>query len=160
MIFGAIPPPRNFAKIRTRGGRGLQPEQPKDSIPPWGHSGTRRRGRRLCRSRAGAAKRRWCASAGRTRGAFAGTAGNGHYAGRHGGRFRRGKPGRSCRAAGRQRGAGGAWPRGAHKGRVSGATARGGHVPGGGARAVYGGFPGRTRGRRKPGGGIRRAGRV
>ena len=26
------------------------------------------------------------------------------------------------------------------------------------ARAVYGGFPGRTRGRRKPGGGIRRAG--
>lgn len=40
----SIPPPRNFAKIRTRGGRGLQPEQPKDSIPPWGHSGTRRRG--------------------------------------------------------------------------------------------------------------------
>ena len=70
LIFGAIPPPRNFAKIRTRGGRGLQPEQPKDSIPPWGHSGTRRRGRRLCRSRAGAAKRRWCASAGRTRAGF------------------------------------------------------------------------------------------
>ena len=44
MIFGAIPPPRNFAKIRTRGGRGLQLEQPKDSIPPWGHSGARRRG--------------------------------------------------------------------------------------------------------------------
>lgn len=33
MIFGAIPPPRNFAKIRTRGGRGLLPVQPKDSIP-------------------------------------------------------------------------------------------------------------------------------
>lgn len=42
MIFGAIPPPRNFAKIRTRGGRGLLPVQPKDSIPPWGHTGTRR----------------------------------------------------------------------------------------------------------------------
>lgn len=36
MIFWAIPPPRNFAKIRTRGGRGLLPVQPKDSIPPWG----------------------------------------------------------------------------------------------------------------------------
>ena len=42
MIFGAIPLPQNFAKIRTRGGRGLLPVQPKDSIPPWGHTGTRR----------------------------------------------------------------------------------------------------------------------
>ena len=42
LIFGAIPPPRNFAKIRTRGGRGLLPVQPKDSIPPWGHTGARR----------------------------------------------------------------------------------------------------------------------
>ena len=66
----SIPPPWNSAKIHARGGRGLQPEQPKDSIPPWGHSGTRRRGRRLCRSRAGEAKRRWCASAGRTRAGF------------------------------------------------------------------------------------------
>ena len=33
MIFGVIPPPRNFAKIRSRGGRGLLPVQPKDSIP-------------------------------------------------------------------------------------------------------------------------------
>lgn len=161
MIFGAIPPPRNFAKIHTRGGRGLQPEQPKDSIPPLGAQ------------RNAAARCGGCAGAGRVRrkgggvprragrgGAFAGTAGNGHYAGRHGGRFRRWKPGRSFRAAGRQRGAGGAWPRGAHKGRVSGATALGGHVAGRRARAVYGGFPGRTRGRRKPGGGIRRAGRV
>lgn len=76
MIFGAIPPPRNFAKIRTRGGRGLQPVQPKDSIPPWGHtrarrarrgrfapesSGRRRTGggvpRRARRSKAGAATR-------------------------------------------------------------------------------------------------------
>lgn len=98
--------------------------------------------------------------------AFAGTAGNGRCAGRHGGRFRRGKPGRSFRAAGRQRGAGGAWPRGAHKGRVSGATARCGHVVGrrsaGGIRrlfgadagkarpgaAVYGGRAGYSRGRR------------
>ena len=42
MIFGAIPPPRNFAKIRTRGGRGLLPVQPNDSIPPWGHTRARR----------------------------------------------------------------------------------------------------------------------
>ena len=42
LIFGAIPPPRNFAKIRTRGGRGLLPVQPKDSIPPWDHTGARR----------------------------------------------------------------------------------------------------------------------
>ena len=42
MIFGAIPLPQNFAKIRTRGGRGLLPVQPKDSIPPWGHTGARR----------------------------------------------------------------------------------------------------------------------
>ena len=42
MIFGAIPPPRNFAKIHARGGRGLLPVQPKDSIPPWGHTGARR----------------------------------------------------------------------------------------------------------------------
>lgn len=148
MIFGAIPPPRNFAKIHARGGRGLQPEQPKDSIPPWGHSGTRRRGRRLCRSRAGAAKRRRCASAGRTRAVFAGTARARRCVGRHGGRFRRGKPGRSFRAAGRQRGAGGAWPRGAHKGRVSGATARCGHVAGrrgaGGIRRLSGADAGKT----------------
>lgn len=42
MIFGVIPPPRNFAKIHARGGRGLQPVQPKDSIPPWGHTGAQR----------------------------------------------------------------------------------------------------------------------
>lgn len=161
MIFwGDTPTPEFCENSHERG-----PRSPAGTAqgfdPPLG--GTAERGgavRRLCRSRAGAAKRRWCASAGRTRGAFAGTAGNGHYAGRHGGRFRRWKPGRSFRAAGRQRGAGGAWPRGAHKGRVSGATALGGHVAGRRARAVYGGFPGRTRGRRKPGGGIRRAGRV
>lgn len=81
--------------------------------------------------------------------AFAGTTGNGCYAGRHGGRFRRGKPGRSFRAAGRQRGAGGAWPRGAHKGRVSGATARCGHVAGrrgaGGIRRLSGADAGKAR---------------
>lgn len=88
--------------------------------------------------------------AGRGR-AFAWTARARRSARRRGGRFRRWKPGRSLRAAGRQRDAGGAWPRGAHKGRVSGAAALGGHVAGRRARAVYGGFPGRTRGRRKPG---------
>lgn len=160
MIFGAIPPPRNFAKIRTRGGRGLQPEQPKDSIPPWGHSGTRRRGRRLCRSRAGAAKRRWCASAGRTRAGFC----------------RDGGERALCRAAqralsaleagaflpgggpptGRGRGLAAWGPQRPRVGRGGAGRARAGRR----ARAVYGGFPGRTRERRKPGGGIRRAGRV
>ena len=52
------------------------------------------------------------------------------------------KPGPFRQAAGRQRGAGEAWPRGAHKGRVSGATARGGHVSGqrgaGGIRRLSG----------------------
>lgn len=68
--------------------------------------------------------------AGRGR-AFAGTARNGRYAGRHGGCFRRGKPGRFCRAAG----AGGIR-------RLSGADA-------GKARwaAVYGGRAGYSRGR-------------
>ena len=36
IVLGLIPPPLNFAKIHARGGRGLQPEQPKDSIPPLG----------------------------------------------------------------------------------------------------------------------------
>lgn len=149
MILGPIPPPRNFAKIHARGGRGLQPEQPKDSIPPWGHSGTRRRGRRLCRSRAGAAKRRWCASAGWTRAGFC----------------RDGGERALCRAArralsAREAGAflpGGGPPTGRGRGlaawgpqrpRVGRDGAGQACWPGGGARAVYGGFPGRTRGRR------------
>ena len=54
MIFGAIPPPRNFAKIRTRGGRGLLPVQPTDSIPPRGpHRNAAGAARRLCQSQAG-----------------------------------------------------------------------------------------------------------
>ena len=65
LIFGAIPPPRNFAKIHTRGGRGLQPVQPKDSIPPWGHAGTRRARRGGCAGvKRAAAHWRRCASAG------------------------------------------------------------------------------------------------
>ena len=149
MIFGAIPPPRNFAKIRTRGGRGLLAEQPKDSIPPWGTAERGGAGRRLCRSRAGAAERRRCASAGRTRAGF-----------RRGGArrtlcraerraFSARKPGPFRQAAGRQRGTGGAWLRGAHKGRVSGATARGGRVAGrrgaGGIRRLSGVDAGKAR---------------
>ena len=161
MIFGAIPPPRNFAKIHARGGRGLQPEQPKDSIPlggtaERGGAGGGCAGAGRARQKGGDVLRR----GGRGR-AFAGTAANGRYAGRHGGRFRRGKPGRSFRAAGRQRGAGGAWPRGAHKGRVSGATARCGHVC---RAAERGRYTAAFRGGRGEGaawgGGIRRAGRV
>lgn len=77
MIFGAIPPPRNFAKIRTRGGRGLQPEQPKDSIPPLGAQ------------RNAAARGGGCAGAGRARregGGVPRRAGRGRaFAGRSGG---------------------------------------------------------------------------
>ena len=57
MIFWAIPPPRNFAKIHARGGRGLQLEQPKDSIPPWG---THRNAAGAARAFAGAAQARRC----------------------------------------------------------------------------------------------------
>ena len=66
MFFGAIPPPRNFAKIHARGSRGLLPIQPKDSIPPWGHTGTRRarRGRFAGLSGADAEKARRAAGAG------------------------------------------------------------------------------------------------
>ena len=151
-FWGQYPHPGISRKLTREGAAVSSRNSPRIRSPLGGTAERGGAGRRLCRSRADTAKRRRCASAGRTRAR--------RCVGRHGGRFRRGKPGRSFRAAGRQRGAGGAWPRGAHKGRVSGATARGGHVPGGGARAVYGGFPGRTRGRRKPGGGIRRAGRV
>ena len=150
MIFWAIPPPRNFAKIRTRGGRGLRPVQPKDSIPPLGatperggrgaaavpeSSGRRRTGggvlRRARRGRrfAGAARARRCV-------------------GQRGGRFRgarsRSLPSGRRREAGRGR----AWPREAHKGRVAGVAARGGHVAGRRGAGGLRGFPGRTRGRR------------
>ena len=164
-VLEPIPPPRNFAKIHARGGRGLQPEQPKDSIPPWGHSGTRRRGAAAVPEPGGRGGKAAVCRGGLDAGGLS-PARRVRYAGRNGGRFRRGKPGRSYQATGCQRGAGGAWPRGAHKGRVSGATARGGRVAGrrgaGGIRrlsgvdagkaragaAVYGGRGGYSRGRR------------
>ena len=148
-VLEPIPPPRNFAKIHARGGRGLQPVQPKDSIPPWGpHRNAAGAARRLCRSQAGG-------------GALAAVC----LGGRGAGGFRRGgarrtlcraerrafsarKPGPFRQAAGRQRGAGGAWLRGAHKGRVSGATARGGRVAGrrgaGGIRRLSGADAGKA----------------
>ena len=177
MIFGAIPPPRNFAKIRTRGGRGLQPEQPKDSIPPWGHSGTRRHGRRLCQSRAGAAERQRCAAAGRTRAGFSpgrraagavpgGTAG---AFGAEAGAFSPGGGpptgrGRGLAAWGPQRprvgrdGAGRARFRAAGRGRYT-AAFRGGRGEGAGRAAVYGGRAGYRRGGGGPIAGARRAAR-
>lgn len=155
------PPPRNFAKIHARGGRGLLPVQPKDSIPPWGHSGTRRRGAAAVPEpggRGGTAavclagldaggllpgRREAAAVPGRAAGVF-GAGNRGLFARRRAANGARAGLGRvgptkaACRA--RRRGAG--------------------TFPGSGARAVYGGFPGRTRGRRGPGGAIRRAGRV
>ena len=152
MIFGAIPPPRNFAKIRTRGGRGLQPEQPKDSIPPWGHSGTRRRGAAAVLEPGGrGGKAAVCLGGLDMGGAFAGTAGSGRCTGRSGGRFRGGKPGRSYQAAGRKRGTGGLGRVRPTKAACRARWREAGTFPGGGARAVHGGFPGRTRGRRGPG---------
>ena len=143
MIFGAIPPPRNFAKIRTRGGRGLQPEQPKDSIPPWGHSGTRRRGAAAVPEPGGrGGKTAVCRGGSDAGGLFVGAARGGRLCRAVRRAFSARKPGAFRQAAGRQRGAGEAWPRGAHKGRVSGATARGGHVSGqrgaGGIRRLSG----------------------
>lgn len=128
-FFGAIPPPRNFAKIRTRGGRGLQPVQPKDSIPPWGHAGTRRARRGGCAGvKRAAAHWRRCASAGAARAAFRrGGAGKAQCRA-----ARRALPGARSRSlpSGRRReaGRGRACPREAHKGRVAGAAARSGHV--------------------------------
>ena len=150
MIFGAIPPPRNFAKIHARGGRGLLPIQPKDSIPPWGHTGARRarRGRfapeSSGRRRTGGGVPRWARrrrfSPGR-RGQGAVPVGAAGASGAWGaGAFLPGGGG----GAGRGR----AWPREAHKGRVAGAAARGGHVAGRRGAGGLRGFPGRTRGRR------------
>lgn len=149
MIFGAIPPPRNFAKIHARGGRGLQPVQPKDSLPPWGHAGTRRARRGGCAGvKRAAAHWRRCASAGAARAVFARAARARRCVGQRGGRFRgagsRSLPSERRREAGRGR----AWPREAHKGRVAGAAARGGHVAGQRGAGGLRGFPGRTRGRR------------
>ena len=154
MIFGAIPPPRNFAKIRTRGGRGLQPVQPKDSIPPWGaHRSAVGAARAVCAGvKRAAAHWRRCASAGAARAVFAGAARARRSAGRRGGRFRgagnRSLPSGRRREAGRGR----AWLHEAHKGRAAGAAARGGTWPGGAARAVCGVFRGR-RGEGAAGGG-------
>ena len=149
MIFGAIPPPRNFAKIRTRGGRGLQPEQPKDLIPPWRHSRTQRRGAAAVPEPGGRGEK------------TAVCLGEPDAGG-----FRRGGASKAqCRAARRALPSAGSWslpsgrrreagrgracPREAHKGRVAGATARCGHVAGrrgtGGIRQLSGVDAGKAR---------------
>ena len=76
MIFGAIPPPRNFAKIRTRGGRGLLSVQPKDSIPPLGAHRSAAGAARAVFAGVKRAAAHWqrCASAGAARGGKAGAA--------------------------------------------------------------------------------------
>ena len=148
LIFGAIPPPRNFAKIHARGGRGLQPEQPKDSIPPLGAQ------------RNAAARGGGCAGAGRRGGKAAVCLGEPDAGGLSPGRRGAGAmPGGAADVFGvESRGVPSGWraANGARAGlgRVSPTKAacrarqRGaGTFPGGGARAVYGGFPGRTRGR-------------
>ena len=158
MFWNQYPHPGILRKFAREGAAVSSRNSSRIRSPLGGTAERGGAGRRLCRSRADTAKRRRCASAGRTRAR--------RCVGRHGGRFRRGKPGRSFRAAGRQRGAGGAWPRGAHKGRVSGATARGGQTCRAAGRgrytaafrggrgegvsraAVYGGRDGYSRGRR------------
>ena len=165
MIFGAIPPPRNFAKFHARGGRGLQPVQPKDSIPPWGHAGTRRARRGGCAGvKRAAAHWRRCASAGAARAVFAWAARARRSAGRRGGRFRgagsRSLPSGRRREAGRGRD----WPREAHKGRVAGAAARGGHVAGrrsagGLRRGRFAGLSGADAGKARRAAGAGRQGR-
>ena len=152
-VLEPIPPPRNFAKIRTRGGRGLQPEQLKDSIPPWGHSGTRRRGAATVPESGGHGEKAAVCLGGPDAGKALCRAARRALSAREAGAF---LPGGGP-PTGRGRGLA-AW--GPQRPRVGRDGAGRANVPGGGARAVYGGFPGRTRGRRKPGGGIRRAGRV
>ena len=152
MIFGAIPPPRNFAKIRTRGGRGLQPEQPKDSIPPWGHSGTRRRGAAAVPEPGGrGGKAAMCPGRPDEGGLSPGRRGAGAVPGGAAGVFgagSRGVPSGRRAANGARAGLGRVGPtKAACRARRRGA----GTLPGGGTRAVYGGFPGRTRGKRGPG---------
>ena len=95
-----------------------------------------------------AAHWRRCASAGAARAVFAGAARARRSAGRRGGRFR--DAGSRSLPSGRRReaGHGRAWPREAHKDRVAGAAARGGHVAGRCGTGGFRGFPGRTRGRR------------
>lgn len=136
------PPPRNFAKIHARGGRGLLPVQPKDSIPPWGHSGTRRRGAAAVPESSGR-RRTGGGVPRRTRGGrrFAGAARARRSAGARGaGAFLPGgggKPGAGGLARVRRTKA--AW-----RARRRGAGNVAGRRGAGGLR----GFPGRTRGRR------------
>lgn len=149
MIFGAIPPPRNFAKIHARGGRGLQPEQPKNSIPPWGQRGTRRRGAAAVPEPGGrGGKTAVCRGGPGVDGLLPGRRGAGAMPGGAAGVFgakSRGVPSGRRAANGAQAGLGRVSPtKAACRARRRGA----GTFPGGGARAVYGGFPGRTRGRR------------
>lgn len=161
MFWARIPPPRNFAKIHARGGRGLQRSQPKDLSPPWGHSGTRRRGAAAVpepggRGAKAAVSLGW-PGAGR---AFAGAYCAGRRGRRGGGRFRGGGAG-AFFPVGKKPGRGGAWPRGAHKGRTLGAAARGGHGYRAAGRGRYTAAfrGGRGEGRQYTAGGARIAGR-
>lgn len=149
LIFGAIPPPRNFAKIRTRGGRGLLPIQPRDSIPPWG---TQRNAagaaRRLCRSQAGGGALAAVCLGGRGAGGVSpGRRGQGAAPGGAAGASGRGEPEPSFRAAFRRGGAGGLArvrrTKAAWRARRRGAGTLAGRR---GAGGLWG-FPGRTRGR-------------
>ena len=161
LFWARIPPPRNFAKIHARGGRGLQRSQPKDLSPPWGHSRTRQRGAAAVpepdgRSAKAAVSLGW-PGAGR---AFAGAYCAGRRGRRGGGRFRGGEAG-AFFPVGKKPGRGGAWPRGAHKGRTLGAAARGGHGYRAAGRGRYTAAfrGGRGEGRRYTAGGARIAGR-
>ena len=135
--FWGIPPPRNFAKIHARGGRGLQWTQPRDPIPPTGAqpSAAAAVPESAARPKNGGVPRRG------GRGRPFGLPADGRCAGAKRRAFparkaRRFSPGNGARTARRR-----ACPREAHKGRVSGVAARGGHVlRGGGARAYTAAF--------------------
>lgn len=118
--------------------------------PPLGaHRSAAGMARAVCTGvKRAAAHWRRCASAGAARAVFAGAARARRSAGRRGGRFR--DAGSRSLPSGRRReaGHGRAWPREAHKDRVAGAAARGGHVAGRCGTGGFRGFPGRKRGRR------------
>lgn len=148
-FLGDTPTPEFCENSRERG-----PRSPAGTAqgfdPPLGpHRSAAGTARTVCAGvKRAAAHWRRCASAGAAQAVFAGAARARRCAGRRGERFRgagsRSLPSGRRREAGRER----AWPREAHKGRVAGAAARGGHVAGRRGAGGLRGFPGRTRGRR------------
>ena len=148
-FLGRYPHPGILRKFAREGAAVSSRYSPRIRSPLGGHTGTRRAQRGGCAGvKRAAAHWRRCASAGAARASFRrGDAGKAQCRA-----ARRALPGAGSRSlpSGRRREAGRrrAWPREAHKGRVAGAAARGGHVAGRRGAGGLRGFPGQTWGRR------------